>query len=458
MLRSFLPRTVIATAFSIAIVGCSAKNPPAKPLPVVTVRTATMNVTPGIEVLARIALPDGFMPGPDYPPMWLQGGKEVAVVGTRNGHALVMGYGGAAYLTARVLAEDGGIGAPDGNIVDIAASPDGLMLALAVVHPNLRSLDVVLRDVISASGAHPISNYGGEFESVSIGWLDDFTVPLALRARTAETTSASGNSPPAGVSSKLKPEPPASSGLYIINTSGVVTAGYIKLDCKLSRLRWAPQGDFAVGEGDAIAPATIIDRKNESCQRINVKAPIRLLDWSHDSSAFLYEENNSIIGAGTYRYDVARNTSRLVAIASGAAAVAGKSSILVLGSGGLNFRKIQNSPNGPCRAEVALSNASGSDIDIKSLGFNSTPAMLADSRMTYSVASDTAAITTFSPTPAGPTRKIVIYSVAAQRAFLVAFGSANGVATTSWSPQGRYLAIADGDATGSALTIMNPPR
>jgi hypothetical protein len=457
MLRSFLSLTVIATAFSVAIMGCSAKSPPAKPLPVVTVRTATMNVTPGIEVLARIALPDGFVPAPDYPPVWLQGGKEVAVAGTRNGHSMVVGYGGAAYLTARVLAEDGGIGAPDGNIVDVAASPDGMMLALAVAHPNLKSLDVVLRDVISPTGAHPISNYGGDFESVSIGWLNDFTVPLALRSRTADPASISENSALA-VSSSRKPEAPASSGLYIINTSGVVTAGYIKLDCKLSRLRWAPKGDFAVGEGNAIAPAIIIDRKEESCQPINVRAPIRLLDWSQDSSAFLYEENNTVVGAGTYRYDVAKNTSRLVAIASGAAAFVSKSSILVLGSGGLNFRKIQNSPNGPCRAEVAVSNASGSDIDIQSLGLNSTPAMLADSRMTYTAASDTAAITTFSPTPTGPERKIVIYTVAAQRAFLVAFGPANGIVTTSWSPQGRYLAIADGDASGSALTIMNPPR
>ncbi len=55
-------------------------------------------------------------------------------------------------------------------------------------------------------------------------------------------------------------------------------------------------------------------------------------------------------------------------------------------------------------------------------------------------------------------RKIVIYSVAPKRAFLVAFGPARGDIAMSWSPRGRYLAIADGDATAAALTIISPPR
>ena len=55
-------------------------------------------------------------------------------------------------------------------------------------------------------------------------------------------------------------------------------------------------------------------------------------------------------------------------------------------------------------------------------------------------------------------RKIVIYSVAPQRAFLVAFGALRGEVEMSWSPRGRYLAITDGDATAAALTVLSPPR
>src|SRR5208283_2779822 len=107
MLRSFLPTLAVTIALSLGAVSCSTQKAPGNPLPTESVRTATMNITPGIEVLARIALPDGFVPSTEYPPMWLQAGKEIAVIGTHDGHAVVMGYSGTGYRTARVIAEDG---------------------------------------------------------------------------------------------------------------------------------------------------------------------------------------------------------------------------------------------------------------------------------------------------------------------------------------------------------------
>ena len=104
--------------------------------------------------------------------------------------------------------------------------------------------------------------------------------------------------------------------------------------------------------------------------------------------------------------------ARLVAISSDAAVFVGNDQILALGNGALTFREAQAAPAGPVRAEVALSNPSGTETEVESLGFNSTPAMLAASSMTYTRATDTAAIATFSPTTEGPMRKIVIYSVA----------------------------------------------
>jgi hypothetical protein len=415
-----------------------------------------MNITPGIEVLTRVALPAGFVPSPDYPPMWLQSGKEVAVVGTRNGHTLVMGYGGTGYRTERVIAEDGGVGAPDANIVDLAPSPDGMVLALAVMNPKDHRLDVVTRDLISEGAANPVSSFDGEFDSASIGWLGEFTIPVALRAHVAD--DAAREHPVAPPDSTPAPAPVASSGLYMINLSGVVTTGYQKLKCKTSRLNWSPQGIVAVASGDAEAPPMVIDRGKETCQRINAKAPIKVLDWAHDSKSFLYQDTTQTIGSGTYRCDLASNVVRLVAISSGAAAYVGNDQVLALGSGGLTFRGAQFAPEGEIRAEVALSNPSGSETEVQSLGFNSTPAMLAASTMAYTRITDTAAIATFGPTTSGPMRKIVIYSVASKRAFLVAFGLARGPVAMSWSPRGRYLLIADGDGTAAALTIMSPPR
>src|SRR5438067_2035028 len=137
MLRSFRPFLAVTITLILTVSSCSTQNeqPGKVPLPTETVRTATMSITPGVEVLTHLTLPGGFIPSPDYPPMWLQTGKEVAIVGTSNGRTIVMGYGGAGYRTPRVIAEDGGVGAPDGNIVDVAVSPNGMVLALAVVIP-----------------------------------------------------------------------------------------------------------------------------------------------------------------------------------------------------------------------------------------------------------------------------------------------------------------------------------
>jgi hypothetical protein len=415
-----------------------------------------MNITPGIEVLTRVALPDGFVPAAQYPPLWLQAGTEVAVVGVRNKRTIVMGYGGPGYRDARIIAEDGGIGAPDGVILDLAPSPDGMVLALAVMNPSKEQLAVVTRDVISEGAANPVSVFDGEFESVSLGWLDDFTIPVELRARNASPAPVEASSAPSD--SAHPAVAGASSGLYMITNSGIVTTGYQKLNCKMSRLSWSPQGVVAVGEGDAEAPAMVLDRAKEQCQPIGFKAPIQVLDWEHDSKSFLFRETSPNPLLGSYRYDLATNAARIVALSSSAVAFVGDEQILALGSRSLTVPEVQQAPQNAVRAQIALSDASGSNIEVQSLGFLTTPAMLASSTMTYMRATDAAAIATFSPTAAGPVRKIVTYSVAPRHAFMIAFGPARGVTAISWSPRGRYLAIADGDEGAAALTVVVPPR
>lgn len=461
MVRSFLSMRLSvrslfrAIALILTLAGCSGQQQVKPALPIAAVRTATMNITPGVEVLARLAMPDGFVPLPDYPPLWLEAGEEVAVAGAREGHTVVMGYGGKGYRDSRIIAEDGGVGAPDGSIVDLAPSPDGMALALAVVSAKEPRLDVVTRDLISAGAANPVSTFDGEFESASLGWLGGLTIPVALRAKPQNATGKTDGGPSDRSESTAAL---ASSGLYVINISGVVTTGYLKLDCKMSRLSWSPQGIVAAATGDANTPPVLIDREKESCERINARAPLRILDWAHDSKSFLFEDSNPAIGTGIYRYDIASKTARLVAISSGAAVFVGNDDVLALGNSALTFRGAQFKPDGGIRAEVARSNPSGTNVEVESLGFYTTPAMLATSTMTYTRATDAAAIATFSPTTEGPMRKIVIYSVAPKRAFLVAFGAVRGVVAMSWSPRGRYLAIADGDGSAAALTIISPPR
>jgi hypothetical protein len=96
-------------------------------------------------------------------------------------------------------------------------------------------------------------------------------------------------------------------------------------------------------------------------------------------------------------------------------------------------------------------------VDIKQLGFQTVPPMLLASTMAYSRRSDRAAIVTYAPALPVAMRKIIIYSLRSDGAFQIAYGPARGLAEASWSPDGRSLAILDGDARGTTLTIVLPP-
>jgi hypothetical protein len=450
MTKSFVIGAALLLALSLA--GCSAARPQQPPLPIATVRTATMDVTPGLKLLARIELPDGFTPSPSYEPMWLQSGKEVGVAGTVQGRSMVVGYSGAAWGTERMIAEDAGAGIKDGHIVDVAPSPDGMALALAVVDSHDKRLDVVVRDLIAAGDGHPVSSFDGEFDGASVGWVDQFTIALALRRRetTAPAATADGQGPPAAAQ--------ASSGLYLIAINGMVTADFLDLKCKLSRLSWSPSGEFAVGTGDESAPPVLIDRRKNSCEQINARAPIRVLDWTRDGKSFLYEETDRDGQTAAYRYDVAKRSGRLVAVSSGAVTFMPDGDVLALGNSSLSFQRIRMRPQQPALAQLALINSKDAEVDVQSLGFKATPEMLAQSTMVYSKASNSAAITTFGLTPSGPLRRVMTYSASDKNAFLIAFGPPRGPVLMNWSPQGQYLAIVDGDAVESALTILSPPR
>ena len=121
-----------------------------------------MDLTPGIMVNALVETPPGFTPIVGQPPLWLQGGKELALAGTLQGRTEVLGFNGAGgYKKARLVAADGGPGAPNGKIVGLAASPDGLTLAVAEAEPG--RIEIVLRYVISDGGQNSVATFDGNF-------------------------------------------------------------------------------------------------------------------------------------------------------------------------------------------------------------------------------------------------------------------------------------------------------
>ncbi|MGA6974705.1 MAG: hypothetical protein WBY93_23960, partial [Candidatus Binatus sp.] len=151
MPRSVLILILALTAVSVA--SCSSAKPPAPAPPPFVAHSATLDVTAGLKVLTNVQMPEGFAPIATRPPIWLEEGDEIGVIGTQSGHTIMYGLGGTGWRNGRILAAETGPGAAEeGSIADIAVSPNGLTLASAVVVPGANRVDVVIRDLI-ATGA-----------------------------------------------------------------------------------------------------------------------------------------------------------------------------------------------------------------------------------------------------------------------------------------------------------------
>lgn len=452
MARSFLALIALCAALSLG--GCSffRRTPPKATLPVVAVRTATMDVTPGIKVMANLRLPAGFVPNPAREPMWLQNGTEVAVIGAERARTEIYGYSGPGWKNRRLIAADRGPGARDGVIVDVAADQNGMSLAYAVHDPGKERIEVVVRDLIAAGDGHPVATFYGDFASASVAWLNPVTIALALRDKPVAADAQPAN-PQEAKPARSKP------GLYVIGINGMVTAEFEAVKCPLSPLVWGPRRLHAVGQGDRDVPPILLTREGPSCEPLFAQGPIRVIAWSPDGSSFLYVQRGIDGVESTYRYWIGKNVApALTVVSSKAAAFTSAGDVLALGNSGLTFGAASRFPNRPIRAELALSHASRHELDVVSLGFKTTPALLAESTMAYSQRSDRAAMDTFLPTKSGVFRRIITYSLATQSAFVVAYGPARGPVEMSWSPAGKYLALVDDGGEQAVLTIMEPPQ
>jgi hypothetical protein len=464
MFRSFLIPILAIAAVGICSCSTTVDAPPKPVTPVFVARSATLEVTTGIKVLTAVEMPNGFAPIAGRAPMWLQNGAEIGVVGTEGGHTIVYGLGGTAWRTGRILAaETGPRAAEEGTIMDVAASRDGLTLATAMVTADGKRLDLITRDLIATGPGEVIASFDGRYDSVSISWLNRATIALALRRHPEpppEDRSADQQGNDSDTETVEAPKNPAD-GLQLVVITGASSVAPLNLSCAMSQLSWSEHGVYAIGQGDADAPPVIIDRRKSTCTRFHVHEPIRVLAWdSDDEGSFLYvgpEPSRHTVGV--YHYNIATGAEKLVGVSTSAAAFSDGSDLVTLGNQKLTFREAIERPEAAILAQVAISEPEQSEVDVKPLGFNTTPAMLAQSTMIYSTLSDDAAMQIYAPSLPVAWRKIVTYSLRSDSAFLVAAGPAKGTVTMSWSPQGRWVALLDGDAsTGTVLSVLVPPR
>ncbi len=441
MRPSVLPIAVMALAIaSCAIFTSRPTPPPAPPRPLYAGRTATLDITSGITIPGAVAMPPGFTPVPGWDPMWLLRGSAIGVAGRIGDRATVVALSGDKLDTSRQIGHDFGPLASDGRIIQIAASPDGAEIATLVAAANPNRLEVVIANVIAESKGAPIATFDGEFTLAALTWISNSTLALTLRAAPAP--------------------PPPPDGLYLINITGLGAVTHLdRIKCPMSRIAFSPDRRFAATTGGPDTLPVIVDLHSQACASYGPRVPVNVLGWSPDSAALLYAGPVGLNRSpGTFRYDLKSGATRVVAIASTAAAFASDGTLVVLGDNQLSWRRAVERPNGNVKGEIALFSPIASQITINSLGFGTTAAMLANAAMVFTQASDDAAIDFFTPSPRGPFRMLIDYSYPARQAFLLASGLARGPLLMSWSPNGRMLAVLDGDAGHSMLTVIAPPR
>ncbi len=87
MSRSFLIAILALAAASVASCSTAKAHKPATPAFVG--HSTTLEVTKGIKVLTNVEMPNGFAPIPTRPPIWLEEGEEIGVIGTQDGHTIM---------------------------------------------------------------------------------------------------------------------------------------------------------------------------------------------------------------------------------------------------------------------------------------------------------------------------------------------------------------------------------
>jgi hypothetical protein len=456
MVRPFLIGIPLAAALALA--ACSSAKPQIKPSPPVSIAASpSLAITNGVHMLASLPMPLGFEPIEGRPPQWLQNGSEIAVTGTMAGHVTVIGLSGQGWRNQRVLAaEVGPDAAEQGSIVDVAASPDGMTLATAVAVPGERRLDIVLRDLIASGPGHAITYFDGIYDLVSMHWISNSTLAIALRPQTEPSPTPFTASPEAGETLALPPKP--SAGLQLLVVVGAGSVAPLTLPCAISALQWSPSGVYAVGMGDATAPPILVDRRRSTCVPLSATAPVNVLGWEpEEENAFLFVQTVNGKSRGVFEHDISSGRDRLIAVSSGAASYVGNGPILAFGNQKLTWKMIAEHPLEPVIAELAIFDPDKPEIDVRHLGFRTVPPMIAASVMLHTRPTDRVLLQTFEPAVPVAMRKLIVYAERTDSAFQVAYGPAQGLVQASWSPRGHWIALLDGDRRGSRLIIISPP-
>jgi hypothetical protein len=313
-------------------------------------------------------------------------------------------------------------------------------MTLAIAEARSDGVEIVLRYLISDTGENTVATFDGKFNAVSLKWLSLGVLAVGLSGRPADTPESMGM-------------------IYRMHVVGAVSSKEVRLTCEPSTMAFSPGGGFAVGEGDQNTPPSLFNIQTGQCTKIAAEGPIRVLGWGPGNDAFLYSKlAGPRLGAGVFRYRIADGTTDTIAVSSSAAAYVGEGIVMALGNRELNEKVAASRPDQRVTAQIATFIPRQGTTIVNTLGIPTTPAMLMASTMTFSPLSSELGIQLFATQPQGATRDIVAFSVTDHKAFVLASGSARGVAVTGWAPAANQIAIFDGDGVNSALAVLTPPH
>jgi hypothetical protein len=443
---------VILALVAMLAAACASRKPPN--LPPFEAHAATLGITRGIKVAAFAQLPDGFAPAPDVPPMWLRQGLEVGIVGIANGQSTILGLSGPGMIHGRILAADGGMGAPVGKLVDAAPNIDGSLLATLVAESAAPRLDVYLRTMDDGDYGHAIASFDGSYDRATLAWLGRHLLAIALHASAPPVPPTPSDSVSADETMNL----PAN-GIYLMDVTAPQSQFHLDgVDCPVTRLNVAPDARLAVSAGDNGVSPAVFDLKAHQCRALGVTTAIRPLGWAPDSSSFLFAAPGPGGVVGTFRYVIATGAISTVAISSKSAAIASDDTIVAIGNRELTWKSAAADPNRPIKTEVALINSGTGQLAMNPLGYVSTPLLLAESSVAFTRTADRVAIDALLPGHGGPQRELIEYAARSQSAFVLGRGPADQPIGMSWSPDGAALAAVTIGPRSNVITVFIPPR
>ena len=423
-------RTILATPLLLLLVGCSlfkSKPPAPPPHPFQLGATATLGITTGIPVIASTELPRGFIPNAAVPPMWLAEDLGIAIAGSLNGRGAVLGLSGPKLSKLRVITgghRSGTSAGSAGIIQAVAASPDGMELALAVAEPANNRLNLVLIDSIGNGESHSVASFDGAYDVVSMNWIDRDTLAFLIYP----------SAPPAQIAANVDTVGAQSGGLYVIGITGLGSITHLdRITCRRGPSSFSPNRRFAASAGEVGSAPAVVDLQNQTCAQIRVASPVKLLGWAPDSSGFLYAAANDRGTCSTARYTVAVRRSTLVAAFIEVGGDRQRRHHVAIGDRRLSWKAHRAGPNRPVKTEVALMNPASGEIKINSLGYATPPALFAKAR-SPSRPRPTCRTRRFVPTRRS-SRELIEYLIRARSAF-VSLGSGRGPLSMSWSPNG----------------------